>query len=940
MKHLCFSIILVICTVFLLTGCNKKTEKTETAVQISEEELKMVEVKLPEAVETANSSDLNLEDFKANKDGVKAQAHTKYLNDSLTFLPVPAPMNQANKTALVTSNKCMLFPVQAISTDEETVHLKDGTPIPIGTVLPIFSEPIRETTKESYYNGLFEYDDCYNWFYKTEYEGQKGIVYGADLFLGDTDLNNILSLLYKSKGRFDKFYPICGYTQLAPEVQTTLHTNRIALQEVAKDEYYLYLDKPDDMISLYLNHENRTPFGWQYSSMGSNLTPMFITTDLFAHSQHLIFDQMLQHVEETVFIGKLEKVCDSYIEKLSELHAQTADTAENIGQKNTDDITINSIVISNGETIEKALLYFQVARALLDLAPPIVEEKNSYREEETEPTVNKAAVLAKYPESVQKEIALMDAASGITESEVFKFADGIQYKEDYSQYIPRGHYTKNERLKAYFRTMMWFGRINFSVADTETFKITPEKPLTESQILAMRMTPVSLLITDLTSKDENLFETWRDMFEPVTALIGKSDDLSFFEVMPLWQEQKVQDTMSWITDKENIIKFATLAHEKLEPPAIAGNSLFYANQSEGSDVSEKKPAMGWRLFGQRFTYDSWIHHNVSAPRLFTRDMVSGLDIMKAFGSNTADLYLRDEYEAHSELKPKLDSLEQYFASKDENFWTSTYYNMILFETAAQSRFEPGTGFYFTETPKWAVKSMLASHGTWAELRHDTILYVKQSYAERAGDGDMDPSYRAEKLPQTVHYIEPNVPFFQGYKLANALLRQTYERYGLLDEKAETALSQLQTISDTAIKISTLELNDKPVPDEDLAWISTIPSQLAQLVLVYQNRYGYAKSDDQFKMAVIADVFTNAELGEVLEVGVGIPYRIYVALNDGQGGKRIAVGYTFSYYEFPHPMSDRLTDEAWKDAVYGDQQLDSFKPFWSQNQTLKAFGFGK
>ena len=93
------------------------------------------------------------------------------------------------------------------------------------------------------------------------------------------------------------------------------------------------------------------------------------------------------------------------------------------------------------------------------------------------------------------------------------------------------------------------------------------------------------------------------------------------------------------------------------------------------------------------------------------------------------------------------------------------------------------------------------------------------------------------------------------------------------------------------------------------------------------------------MAVIADVYTNSDLQMVLETGVGIPYRIYVALNDGQGGKRIAVGYTFSYYEFPHPMEDRLTDEAWKEAVYSGQPLDSFKPFWSQNQTLRASGFG-
>ena len=924
-------------TVF--TGCKKENAKTEEAPSISSEELSMAEVKLPEPVAELETSGFTLDDFKANKDGVKAEAHKKYLTDTLSFLPVPKPVQQSSSTAVVVSNKCKLYPVQNISTDKEAENLKDGIEIPIGTVLNISSaenDIIRATDKENWYNGLFKFENNWNWFYKTEYEGQKGMVFGADLFFGNTDRNNILSLLYKSNGRFDNFYPICGYDTLSPELQTSLHSNRIALQEVAKDEYGLSADKPDDMLSLYMNHTKNNPFGWAYSSMGSGLTPLFITTDLFAHSQHRIFDAMLQHVEETVFIDKLISVCDSYIAKLNEMRDSTIDSAENISKKSTDKVTINDIVISSGETVEKAILYFQTARALLELAPPIVEKKNYYGEGENEPEVNQAAILAKYPESVQKEIELMDKAVGFDESYVLTFSDGIRYNEDYSQYKPRGHYTKNGRLKAYFRAMMWFGRINFNVADPDSLKGDPDTPLDDPQILGLRMTPMSLLVTDLTAKDEALFSTWRDLFEPITSLIGKSDDLSFLDVMPLWKEENVADVLSWITDKENILKFAEKAHSRLEPPAISGNSIFKGNQADTSG----NPPMGWRLFGQRFTYDSWIHQKVSPPRLFSRDMVMGLDIMKAFGSHTADLYLRSEYEEHDELKPKLNELEQFFASQDEKFWTGTYYNMILFETAAQSRFEPGTGFYFTETPKWAVKSMLASHGTWAELRHDTILYVKQVYGERAGgDGDAEPTYRAEKLPQTVHYIEPNIPFFEGFKLANALLAETYAHYGLYDDKAKEAIDGLQKLADRALEITKLELNDEPVPEAQLAWISTIPSELAKYVMVYEDRFAYSESDDQFKMAVIADVYTNADAGVVLETGVGIPYRIYVALNDGQGGKRIAVGYTFSYYEFAHPMDDRLTDEAWKEAVYSGQSLDAFKPFWSQNQTLRASGFG-
>ena len=40
---------------------------------------------------------------------------------------------------------------------------------------------------------------------------------------------------------------------------------------------------------------------------------------------------------------------------------------------------------------------------------------------------------------------------------------------DYSQYILRGHYTRNETLERYFRAMMWYGQVPFNVyADEDT----------------------------------------------------------------------------------------------------------------------------------------------------------------------------------------------------------------------------------------------------------------------------------------------------------------------------------------------------------------------------------------------------------------------------------------------------------------------------------------
>ena len=46
---------------------------------------------------------------------------------------------------------------------------------------------------------------------------------------------------------------------------------------------------------------------------------------------------------------------------------------------------------------------------------------------------------------VEAELALIEAHEGFGLSPIFR------YKEDYSQYVPRGHYTRSEKLQNYFK---------------------------------------------------------------------------------------------------------------------------------------------------------------------------------------------------------------------------------------------------------------------------------------------------------------------------------------------------------------------------------------------------------------------------------------------------------------------------------------------------------
>jgi hypothetical protein len=319
-------------------------------------------------------------------------------------------------------------------------------------------------------------------------------------------------------------------------------------------------------------------------------------------------------------------------------------------------------------------------------------------------------------------------------------------------------------------------------------------------------------------------------------------------------------------------------------------------------------------------------------------MVMGLDILKAFGSKTADRLLKEsDYLKWPELEQILNSFQQNLSNVKDDFWFSTYYSNTLYQIRTQALFENGAGFYFTEKPGWGLKAMNSAHGTWAELRHDTILYVKQSYAELSGGGDWEPTFRYKPLPEPIHYIEPNVPFWVTSAIGIQKLYAILEKYDYMDGITARALAGMHDLFVKAAEISRLEADDREVPVTDLLWIKNVPYQLSSLVIAQLSRGGGWMDDiNSLRMALVADVFSSGEIRSVLETAVGIPYRLYIPLNDKQGGKRIALGYGFSYYEFAHPMSDRLNNDQWKAIVYStNPDMKNYLPFWMQGKAKPA-----
>lgn len=891
-------ILIVLTVLFCITSCSKKgeiqqPENTKTQVNKQENTDNKQKQNVPKKAEL-DFSFLNNFNFEKT---TYVTSHQKYLDEELVFNNRFDNISNSSECCLVASDKCKLYPENFLQKQEDgkydiVYENMEGIPIPFGTILEpadgTFEEYSKSEDANQYYSyyGYFYFEDNYNYFYKVRYNDKVGYVFGADLLHDENTIvkdrikNNIYSELFLKNGVLNEFYPYLGDTKITNQiVLDSLTNNRLAIQRMPLPKYLRY----DDMIDAYLN------------IVRSKATPVFITTDLLSHSQHLIFDRVLQRVEENFFVPKLLEVTNLFIDRL---------------QKQTD---------VPKEIKENALKYFQVGQLILRLAPNKVVSDDWNRTVTYEEISNAEQIKREYPSDVLEEYTKIMTASGTMSM--------FGTKEMFNQYKPRGHYTKNGILESYFRAQMWFGRIHFIIAKSNFNPKTDEE--------CAKMAPIAMFIVNTVKQNPDLYDAWASIFDPITTLIGDSDDLSFSDIIPVWEEQKVGNFTEWANNQESLKKFVQICHDRLRPPAISGNSLLLG-ASETDENGNEKPPMGWRFLGQRFTYDSYVHQNVCAPKLITRDFVRGLDIMKAFGSKTAEILLsQEDYTDNSSnfyggqiLKDNLNFLENEFNSYDTSFWKKNYYNAVLGQIKTQATFEQGSGYYFTESPLWNIKSMISSHSTWAELRHDTILYVKQVVAERGGDGDIDCTWRTKEIPLPTNYIEPNTSFWNISLASVQRLMDTLNHYNFLDDEVLKVLTRLSEIYKNAIEISELESENKPISYEQNSWIRTIPSMLSFIVFV--DTYSFASSEDELRMSCVADVFTNEDYNVCLETGIARTLKIYVPLNDGQGGKRIAVGFIPDYCEFYHDADNRLTDEEWKKIVYNnDTDFSQYEPFWEK-----------
>ena len=498
---------------------------------------------------------------------------------------------------------------------------------------------------------------------------------------------------------------------------------------------------------------------------------------------------------------------------------------------------------------------------------------------------------------VQSELDKIQKAEGIAISEI------RNDEEDYSQYVPRGYYEGDEKLERYFKAMMWYGRIHFQ-QDSEDHVRS------------------AFLITKALADDEEATAMWGAIYSVTAFFAGASDDLGVCEYAPLISEV-YGDTVGTTDLIGTQDAFSRFYEKTADLPAPKINSIPIYEWEDSNVIP------GFRFMGQRFTIDgeimqNLIYRNVDRNSAGEKRMLPDvLDVLAALGSDTALSILKESgVEDYEHYTKNMEKLRTGLAEENDELWAASLYASWL-HTLRPLLIEKGEGYpVFMQNEAWTKKSMECFAGSYAELKHDTILYSKQVIAEMGGDYFDEIDDRG--------YVEPEPLVYARFMSLADMTAQGLKKYGMLSAEQEENLSRLVQIADQMYTISNKELRDELLTDDEYEFIRSYGGNIEHFW--YEAVKG--ESDEEYiatqecPAAIIADIATDPDSGSVLEVGTGDPSDIFVVIRV-DGKIKLAKGSVYSFYQFTWPMDDRLTDSKWRQML-GIQQNEEGNYEWERS----------
>jgi hypothetical protein len=215
---------------------------------------------------------------------------------------------------------------------------------------------------------------------------------------------------------------------------------------------------------------------------------------------------------------------------------------------------------------------------------------------------------------------------------------------------------------------------------------------------------------------------------------------------------------------------------------------------------------------------------------------------------------------------------------------------------------------FMHSDAFRAKNLESMLGSYTELKHDTVLYAKQVYAEMGEGGWSD------KVPPPPRgFIQPDVAFWREMERLAVFAADGFAHHKLLPD-ADEEFSRFWVFArhmQDFRKISEKLIAGGALVEKDWETIRTTDlSYMAAPIVPYDE----PKPGDG-KCALVTDILTDAAAGSILYQALGRPL-VMLALVGGPDGNRMVAGLAYNHREFTGPISEgRLTDEEWRERVY-------------------------
>jgi hypothetical protein len=621
--------------------------------------------------------------------------------------------------------------------------------------------------------------------------------------------------------------------------------------------------------------------------------PVFITTDALLHAWHRSYDTILAEIEQNSLAPTLADLFGGMAQQLPVAQRQYG-----MGML--------------AESLTDADYFLGVARSLL---------------------AGKAVGTYLGQDGRVRETLQACAALKLQDFNLF----GRERKVDFSQFKPRGHYETSEALRRYFRAMMWCGRIDLRVASKSGQASSQASP---------RELGSAVILHDLLRRSGKS-KQWQQFDVVLQTFVGRTDSMTFAQLGKLLAEAGI-DSPADINDP------AVLA--ALQEEILAGKYGMQHIRSQhyfasGNPVPVELPR-SFTLLGQRFTLDSWVTAKVVYDEVIwdgkkvMRRIPSCLDVaFAALGNDQVvpELTARLTEARGCRFRDGLNYQHNLAAARnvidglEPSAWEESLYTCWL--ACLRELSAPTTDARYPEamrTRAWALKTLNTQLASWAQLRHDTILYARQSYT-------------AEPICYyPAGYVEP-VPGFW-----TRMERMARRAADLLDKTPlpgqETGSKEKRThaqfLRDFADKVAVLRgIAEKELARQELSSAETrflenvVEGQESRGCVAVQRYSGWypklfyeggpesAKPD-----ALVADVHTDvpSELvgdpGCVLQQGVGDVDLLLIAIDSGK--ERMAyAGPVLSHYEFEMPGVTRKSDSEWREDLRQGRRPS--RPEWTK-----------